>query len=339
MLNLILQFLLSVFRTRQALILENAALRHQIDVLQRNSGRPNLRWRDRAFWDVLCSIWPDWRKSLYIVQPDTVVRWHRRGFRFYWRWKSRYRWPGRPKVSREVRDLIRQMSMANPLWGSPHIHGELLKLGIEISQASVSKYMVKPDRPSSQSWRTFLVNHARETISIDFFTVPTASFRVIYVFLILDNARRKILHFNVTESPTAIWTGQQIVEAFPWDTAPRFLIRDRDGKYGNEFNRRVAALGIEQVLTSPHSPWQNPYVERLIGSIRRECLDHMIILNERHLRRVLREYLDYYHRSRTHMGLDKDCPETRAVEPSSMGPVQSEPVLGGLHHRYTRRAA
>ena len=212
-------------------------------------------------------------------------------------------------------------------------------MGIEISQASVSKYMVKPDRPSSQSWRTFLVNHARETISIDFFTVPTASFRVIYVFLILDNARRKILHFNVTESPTAIWTGQQIVEAFPWDTAPRFLIRDRDGKYGNEFNRRVAALGIEQVLTSPHSPWQNPYVERLIGSIRRECLDHMIILNERHLRRVLREYLDYYHRSRTHMGLDKDCPETRAVEPSSMGPVQSEPVLGGLHHRYTRRAA
>ena len=339
MLNLILQFLLSVFRTRQALILENAALRHQIVVLQRNSGRPNMRWRDRAFWDVLCSIWPDWRKSLYIVQPDTVVRWHRRGFRFYWRWKSRYRWPGRPKVSREVRDLIRQMSMANPLWGSPHIHGELLKLGIEISQASVSKYMVKPDRPSSQSWRTFLVNHARETISIDFFTVPTASFRVIYVFLILDNARRKILHFNVTESPTAIWTGQQIVEAFPWDTAPRFLIRDRDGKYGNEFNRRVAALGIEQVLTSPHSPWQNPYVERLIGSIRRECLDHMIILNERHLRRVLREYLDYYHRSRTHMGLDKDCPETRAVEPSSMGPVQSEPVLGGLHHRYTRRAA
>jgi len=184
-----------------------------------------------------------------------------------------------------------------------------------------------------------LVNHSRETISIDFFTVPTASFRVIYVFLILDNARRKILHFNVTESPTAIWTGQQIVEAFPWDTAPRFLIRDRDSKYGNEFNRRVAALEIEQILTSYRSPWQNPYVERVIGSIRRECLDHVIILNERHLRRILREYLDYYNRSRTHLGLGKDCPETRAVEPASLGKIQAEPVLGGLHHRYFRMAA
>jgi transposase InsO family protein len=215
----------------------------------------------------------------------------------------------------------------------------MLKLGIDISQASVSKYMVKPDRPSSQSWRTFLVNHARETISIDFFTAPTASFRVVYVFLILDNARRKILHFNVTDSPNAIWTGQQIVEAFPWDTAPRFLIRDRDGKYGHEFNRRVAALEIKQILTSYRSPWQNPYVERVIGSIRRECLDHVIILNERHLRRVLREYLDYYNRSRTHLGLEKDCPVSRSVESAELGEIQAEPVLGGLHNRYSRRAA
>ncbi len=261
MLHLIPQFLLSVFRTRQALILENAALRHQIDVLQRNSGRPSLPWWDRAFWDVLCSIWPNWRTSLYIVQPDTVVRWHRQGFRFYWRWKSRYRWPGRPRVSREIRELIRQMSQANPLWGAPRIHGELLKLGIDVSQATVSKYMVKPEHRPSLSWQTFLTNHARDIVSIDFFTVPTATFRVLYVFLVLDNARRKILHFNVTESPTAKWTGQQIAEAFPWDTAPRYLIRDRDGIYGFDFTRRVSSLGIKQIITAPRSPWQNPYVE------------------------------------------------------------------------------
>ena len=339
MLNLILQFLFSVFRTRQALILENATLRHQIEVLQRNSGRPNLRWRDRAFWDILSCLWPDWRKSLYIVQPETVIRWHRQGFRFYWRWKSRYRWPGRPRVSREVRDLIRQMSQANPLWGAPRIHGELLKLGIDVSQATVSKYMVKPEHRPSQSWRTFLTNHASDIVSIDFFTVPTATFRVLYVFLVLDNERRKIIHFNVTTNPTATWTGQQIAEAFPWETAPRYLIRDRDGIYGFDFTRRVSSLGIKQIRTARRSPWQNPYVERVIGSIRRECLDHVIIFDERHLRRVLREYLDYYHRSRTHLGLEKDCPEPRAVELPTIGPVASKPVLGGLHHRYFRQAA
>jgi len=201
-----------------------------------------------------------------------------------------------------VRELIRQISRSNPLWGAPRIHGELLKLGIEVSQATVSKYMVKPEHRPSQSWQTFLANHAKDIVSIDFFTVPTATFKVLYVFLVLDNARRKIIHFNVTTNPTAAWTGQQI-------------------------------------QTARRSPWQNPYVERVIGSIRRECLDHVIILNERHLRRVLREYLDYYHRSRTHLGLEKDCPVMRAIEPPRMGPIHSEPVLGGLHHRYTRRAA
>jgi len=339
MLNVLLSLLLSAFRSRHALALENAALRHQIEVLQRNCSRPGLKWRDRAFWDLLSCLWPDWRKTLYIVQPETVIRWHRQGFRYYWRWKSRVRWPGRPRTPREVRDLIRQMSRDNPLWGAPRIHGELCKLGIVISQASVSKYMARHRRPPSQSWRTFLANHANDIGSIDFFTVPTATFRVLYIFLVLDNARRKILHFNVTESPSAVWTGQQIVEAFPWDTAPRWLIRDRDGKFGEDFIRRVAAMGIEQVLISRRSPWQNPYVERAIGSIRRECLDHVIIFNEQHLRRVLREYFDYYHRSRTHLGLNKDCPEPRAVEPPDMGAIASEPVLGGLHHRYFRRAA
>jgi transposase InsO family protein len=231
------------------------------------------------------------------------------------------------------------MSMANPLWGAPRIHGELLKLGIDVSQATVSKYMVMPDRPPLQSWRAFLTNHTLDIVSIDFFTVPTATFRVIYVFLVLDNARRTILHFNVTTNPTAAWTAQQVAEAFPWDTAPKYLIRDRDGIYGFDFTRRVSALGIKQIRTARRSPWQNPYVKRVIGSIRRECLDHVIIFDERHLKRVLREYLGYYHRSRTHLGLGKDCPEPRAVEPQKIGPVASEPVLGGLHHRYFRQAA
>jgi transposase InsO family protein len=231
------------------------------------------------------------------------------------------------------------MSLANLTWGAPRIHGELLKLGIDLHQDTVSNYMVKQTKPPSQTWRTFLANHAKDIASIDFFTVPTATFRIIYVFIILDNARRRIVHFNVAESPTATWTGQQVVEAFPWDTAPAYLLRDRDGKYGDDFTRRVAALDIEQVLTSPHSPWQNPYVERAIGSIRRECLDHVIIFNERHLRLVLGEYLDYYHRDRTHIGLEKDCPVPREVEPPDRGVVRSRPILGGLHHRYYREAA
>ena len=294
---------------------------------------------DEDLWLMLSRFWSDWRKSLILVQPETVIRWHKRGFRLYWRWKSRATWPGRRLVPKNVRDLIRMMSRDNHLWGAPRIHGELLKLGIEISQGTVSKYMIRPRKPPSQSWRTFLNNHARDIVSIDFFTVPTATFRVLYVFIALSNARRQIVHFNITDSPTASWTGQQIVEAFPWDTAPKYLLRDRDGKYGDSFVRRVESMDIEQVLTSARAPWQNPYVERVIGSIRRECLDHVIILNERHLRRVLQEYFKYYHYSRTHLGLAKDCPEPRSVESPDLGPIHSEPMVGGLHHRYYRQAA
>ncbi|MHC4405378.1 MAG: integrase core domain-containing protein, partial [Planctomycetota bacterium] len=223
--------------------------------------------------------------------------------------------------------------------GAPRIHGELLKLGIEISQAAVSKYMVRHRKPPSQTWRTFLENHAKDIVSIDFFTVPTVTFRILFVFVALSNDRRRVVHFNVTDSPTAAWTGQQMTEAFPWDTAPRFLLRDRDCIYGHDFVRRVGSMGIEQVRITPRSPWQNPYVERLLGSIRRECLDHTMIFNERHLRRVLTEYVSYYHSSRTHLGLAKDCPESRPVEPPQLGVVQAEPMVGGLHHRYFRYAA
>ena len=339
MLFLILRTFVSALRSHRALALENLALRHQLNVLQRNTQRPRLTNKDRALWVIISRLWPAWRNPLVVVQPETVIRWHKRGFRVYWRWKSRPRWPGRRKIPEEFRALIRSMSRSNPLWGAPRIHGELLKLGITVSQATVSKYMARHYKPPSQTWRTFLKNHATDIVSVDFFTVLTATFRVIFVFLVMSNDRRRIVHFNVTESPTAAWTGQQIVEAFPWDTAPKYLLHDRDGKFGDKFNHRVESMGIEQVLIAARSPWQNPYVERLIGSIRRECLDHVIIFNERHLRRVLRQYFRYYHECRTHLGLEKDCPNIRQLQLPESGPINSEPMVGGLHHRYFRQVA
>ena len=231
------------------------------------------------------------------------------------------------------------MARENPLWGAPRIHGELLKLDIDVGQATVSSYMPRTRKPPSQTWRTFIKNHASELAAIDFFTVPTATFKILYVFLVLSHDRRRVIHFNVTDSPTARWTALQIVQAFPWDTAPRFILRDRDSIYGEEVQRTFSNLGIDDVPTAPRSPWQNAYVERLIGSIRRECLDHMIIFSEKHLRCVLRGYLDYYESSRTHLGLAKDCPEPRAIEQPSAGRIVAQQMVGGLHHRYTRRAA
>jgi transposase InsO family protein len=225
------------------------------------------------------------------------------------------------------------------LWGAPRIHGELLKLGIDVSQATVTRYMVRHPKPPSQTWRTFLDNHVGGLVSIDFFVVPTATFAVLFVIIVLRHERRRIEHFGVTAHPTADWVAQQIREAFPWNTAPRYLIRDRDGAYGQSFRSTVMAVGVEEVVTAPRSPWQNPYVERLIGSVRRECLNHVIVLNERHLRRILVSYLDYYHRSRTHLSLGKDTPEGRSVQSSGTGKVVAFPQVGGLHHRYERLAA
>jgi hypothetical protein len=230
------------------------------------------------------------------------------------------------------------MQSANIGWDAPRNHGELLKLGIEIAQATVSKYMANHRKPPSQAWRTFLDHHVMDLVSMGFFTVPTASFRVLYVFIVLRHDRRKILHFNVTAHPTAQWTAQQIVEAFPFDTAPRYLLRDRDGIYGETVQRRIKSLAIEEVITSPRSPRQSPFVERVIGSIRRDCLDHVIVLNERHLRRILHDYLGY-HTSRTHLSLHKDPPQPRRVEPPGLGNVIAFPRVGGLHHRYGRMAA
>ena len=320
--------------------LENLALRHPIGVLQRSTTkRPKLTAGDRRLWVFLSRVWRDGRSALAMVQPETVVAWHRTGFRLFWTWKVRRGQPGRPLISREVRDLIRTMCRENTGWGAPRIHGELLKLGIDISETTVSKYMVRSRKPPSQTWRTFLQNHLTQMVSIDFFTVPTIRFQVLYVFLVLAHDRRRILHFNVTAHPTAEWTGQQLREAFPFDAQPRYLLRDRDAIFGDEFREQVRDMGIHEVLSTPRSPWQRAYVERVIGSIRRECLDHVVVFNAMSLRRILACYFAYYHRSRTHRSRGKDSPEPRGIQSPEMGSVVAVPQVGGLHHRYERRAA
>ena len=253
--------------------------------------------------------------------------------------KVRHGQPGRPAVPQPVRRLIRKLSRENPLWGAPRIHGELLKLGIDIGETSVGKYMVRQRKPPSQTWRTFLENHVKTMVSIDFFTVPTIRFQVLYVFLVLAHDRRRIVHFNVTAHPTAEWTAQQLREAFPFDQIPRYLLRDRDGIFGRAFRKDVKAMGIEEVLSAPHSPWQRAFVERVVGTIRRECLDHVIVISEASLYRHLKSFVAYYHESRTHLSLDKDAPEIRPVQTADVGTIVAIPQVGGLHHRYERRAA
>jgi putative transposase len=320
--------------------IEILALRHQLAVLQRQTKkRASLGVADRFLWVILSRLWIQWRSALVIVKPETVIAWHRRGFRSYWRWKSRPEKCGRPRVSRDTRELIRQMSRANPLWGAPRIHGELIKLGIEISQATVAKYMVRQRKPPSQSWRTFLENHVQQLVATDFLVVRTVSFRLLFVFVIVGHHRRHAIHFNVTAHPTAEWTARQVAEAFPWDSAPRYLLHDRDCIYGAEFHQRVGEMGIREVLTAPRSPWQNAYAERFIGSLRRECLDHIIIFNESSLKRILKAYFEYYEHSRTHLSLEKDAPAFRVIQPPTQGFVVELPQVCGLHHRYERRAA
>jgi putative transposase len=301
--------------------------------------RPHLRATDRLLWAWLSRLWSGWRQALAFVQPRTVIAWQRQRFRDHWRGLSQGGTPGRPTIAKEVRDLIRTMWQANPTWGSPRIAGELRKLVIEVAKSTVEKYRVRPQKPPSPTWKTFLKNHVQDLVALDFFVVPTVTHNVLFVLLILAHERRRVVHFNVAEHPTAQWTAQQVIDAFPWDEASRYLLRDRDHIYGAAFQQRVRRMGIEHVVIAPRSPWQNPYVERLIGSIRRECLDHVIVLHERHLQRLLTEYFQYYHRWRTHRALAMDCPLPRPVQPPEVGPIRAVPEVDGLHHYYERRAA
>jgi putative transposase len=328
-----------LFSGHTAVAVENAALRLQLAAFQRQRKRPVLTSLDRLFWVGLCLLWKRWRAPLMYVRADTVVRWQRERFRRFWARlsrRNRHR-PGRPTTAVEIRRQIDEMAVANPLWRAPRIHGELKMLGIEISERTVSRLLRKLPRRPGQTWKTFLDNHLGQMVSIDFFTVPTITMKVLFVFLVLEHRRREVLHFNVTEHPSAAWTSQQIVEAFANQNPPQYLLRDRDRIYGQEVRLRISSLQMEEVLTAPRSPWQNPYAERLIGSIRRDCLDHFMIFNARHLKRTLSSYFTYYHGSRTHLGLDKQCPHARQV--SSIGKIVKIPHLGGLHHRYERTAA
>lgn len=325
----------TLFKSEQRLQAENLVLRHQLNVLRRRhpGHLKTLRGPDRAVFVWLLRCCPAIASAITIVRPETVVRWHRMGFRTYWRWKSRNR-GGRPKTDAEIRDLVRRMCEENPLWGAPRIHGELLKLGFVVAQSTVSKYMMRRRGPPSQGWKTFLRNHADGIAAVDFLVVPTIAFERLFAFVIVRLKRRKILWIGITTNPTAEWLANQITEAFPWDTAPDYLIRDNDGAYGHLFTRRLWAMGIRDRPITPKSPWQNGYVERVIGSIRRECLDHVVIFNAAHLRRVLSSYADYYNSVRTHLGIDKDAPIHRPIEAS--GWIASRPLLGGLHHQYAR---
>jgi transposase InsO family protein len=330
----LLAVLASPFKSKIRLEAENAVLRHQLIVLRRKMcGRVQLATGDRWFFVQLFRWFPSILKVLTIIRPETLVRWHRAGFRRYWRWKSRSL-GGRPQIETELRALIRRMGVENPLWGAPRIHGELLKLGFEVAQSSVAKYMVKRRGPPSQEWRTFLSNHAPDIAAMDLFVVPTIGFDLLYAFIIVRLHRRDLVWINVTANPTAEWIARQITEAFPWNEAPRYIIRDRDRIYGAVVSRRLRAMGIRDKPTAPASPWQNGFAERLIGSIRRECLDHIVVLGEAHLRRILRSNACYYNDIRTHRSLDKDAPTSRPVQRT--GIINSRAILGGLHHHYVR---
>ena len=330
-------------RSRADLVLENLALRQQVATLMRERPRPHVDDADRGFWVALRQAWPGWVDRLVIVRPETVVRWQRERFRRYWtRLSHRNRRPGRPRIDAELRKLIREMALDNG-WGAPRIHGELLKLGFDLCEATVSRYMPRrpPDPVRVQRWMTFLRNHGDGIAAMDFFTVPTVHLRVLYCFFIIGHDRRRVLHVNATFNPTSAWVIQQLREAFPFDTAPRHLIFDRDSIFGSAVVKFVKALGTKPCRTAFRSPWQNGVAERWIGSVRRELLDHVVVLGERHAVRLIRQYIAWYHPDRTHLGLGKDRPEGRAVTPRPSGTarVVALPRVGGLHHRYEWRDA
>jgi putative transposase len=327
------------FRSRRDLLLENLALRQQLAVLRQRRPQPRFATPDRLFWVVLRRIWSGWKQALILVQPETVVRWHRAGFKAYWTWLSRHRVrTGRKRVSIELRELIFRMVVENPTWGAPRIHGELTMLGFDVSERTVLRWMRRaPRNPEpAKRWATFLSNHREAIAAMDFFTVPTLTFGILYCFFVITHDRRRILHWNVTRHPNSAWVMQQLREAFPYDSAPGYLIFDRATNFNEEVVATVKSLSIEPKRTSFRSPWQNGVAERWVGSCRRDLLDHVIVLNERHLKRLMKEYVRYYHDDRTHLALCKGTPAGRDAEknPGADQTVVSMPRMGGLHHRY-----
>jgi hypothetical protein len=332
--------LVRLLRVRRSLLLENLALRQQLAVLKRQHPKPRVGLLDKLFWVAVRRVWSGWKQSLIVVTPETVVRWHRAGFRLYWRLISRARTQvGRRQTSREVRELIFRMAVENPTWGAPRIHGELLMLGFDLCERTISRWMKRAPRDPepAQRWLTFLRNHREALAAMDFFAAPMITFGVLYGFFVISHDRRRILHFNVTKHPTSTWIIQQLREAFPFESESRFLIFDRDAKYGWGVPMAVRSLKMSPVRTSFESPWQNGVAERWVGSCRRDLLDHIIVVNERHLKRLLSDYVRYYHEDRTHLGLSKETPSRRVCS-AARGRVVSHARLGGLHHRYDRAA-
>lgn len=342
-----LLLLWNVFRSslssQQQLVLENVALRHQLAVLSRSSKRPRLRQTDRLFWSWLSRLWSGWRTSLLVVQPETVIRWQRTAWRRYWRWKSRGGGDrGRSRIPQEVQDLIKRMAKENPRWGNMRIMGEVQKPGYRVSKQTVRRYRRRTTcKPPSQSWRNFLRNHAPHIWAADFFTVQTLTFKTLYVFFFISHQRRELVHINVTSHPTAAWVWRQLIEATPWGKQPSYLIRDRDSSYGESFNPRAAMLGVKAILTPVQAPKANAVAERVVGTLRRECLDHIIVINERHLRRILKEYVAHYNGARPHrtLGLEMPTGPPFLVVPAVRVGIVARPVLGGLHHEYEWEAA
>ncbi|MES2222519.1 MAG: integrase core domain-containing protein [Acidobacteriota bacterium] len=339
MLSLFFGLMPSAFCSRHELLLENLALRQQLSVLKARLPQPRLSAADKFFWVLLRRLWPRWKRALILVQPETAAGWHRTGFKLYWKWLSRHRSPqGRKCVNQELRNLIFRMVAENHTWGAPRIHGELKMLGFDISERTVLRWMRKAPRhpEATKRWAAFLSNHREAIAAMDFFTVPTLTFGTLSCFFVIAHDRRRILHFSVTKHPTSAWVVQQLREAFPDNTAPGYLIFDRGTNFNTEVIDMVRSFGIEPTRTSFRSPWQNGVAERFVGNCRRDLLDHVIVLNERHLKRLMSEYIRYYHDDRTHLALEKRTPAGRlaATGTNRTCNIVSKPRLGGLHHRY-----
>ncbi len=333
--SLMLATLIDLSRSKSQLVAENALLRQQLIILRRQVKRPACTKTDRMLLVLLTSMVRTWKQALFIVQPETLLRWHRQGFKLFWRYKS--------KISQETICLIQEMARDNRLWGAERIRGELLKLGIHVCKRTIQKYMraVRTTRPRGQTWRTFLHTHAQQIWACDFLPVTDLFFRSLFAFFIIDLHSRKVIHVGVTRSPTDAWTAQQLREATAYGVGPKYLIRDNDSKFGVGFARVAKTSGIEMLKTPYHAPRANASCERFLGSVRRECLDHLLILHERQLHRILKAYMAYFNQARPHQGIQQqipDCAGSSRVTAQAGTKVLAVPILAGLHHEYRRVA-